>query len=143
MPEITVSETINRPVMDVFRMFTYSSELTKWQPDLKSVHQTEDRLRVGVMVTYVRNTRVLGWQLDLNADIVDFAPNRLIGYKGIIGRFPSSGRIEFESSGGVTTVTETINVKMGFIFGLFSPLVKSALSNRTKRALRKLKETLE
>lgn len=143
MPEVTVSQKINRPVFDVFRMFTQVEELEKWQPDLKSAHQTDDRLRVGVMVTYVRSTRAMGWQLDLNADIVDYVPNRLIGYKGIIGRFPATGRIEFESSGGTTTVTETINVRMGFLFGLFSPMVKGALTRRTRNALNKLKEVME
>ncbi|PJF22296.1 MAG: hypothetical protein CUN56_06725 [Phototrophicales bacterium] len=143
MPEIIVSQTINRPVFDVFPMFTQVEKLEQWQPDLQAAHQTDDRLRVGVMVTYVRNTRALGWQLDLNADIVDYVPNRLIGYKGIIGRFPTSGRIEFESSGSSTTVTEIINVRMGFLFGLFSPLVKRALTRRTQNALNNLKMMME
>lgn len=143
MPEVNCSVTINKPVSQVFRYAIEADKVQQWQPDVESVHQTEDKLRVGVMITQKRNTYVMGWRLDLNADVITYQPNKIIEYKGVLGRFPVSGRMEFQSSGGITTVIEHINIRMGFIFGLFAPFMRGTMTRRTQRALNTLKEQLE
>jgi uncharacterized membrane protein len=143
MPEITETIVINRPVSEVFRFVADLNKTQEWQPDVEETHATDERARVGVMVTQPRSSRMLGWRLDLNADIVEYTPNRLIEYKGVLGRFPVKDRLEFESSGGTTTVRETVNVRMGILFALFSPFMRSTLSRRTRRALEGLKTRLE
>jgi uncharacterized membrane protein len=143
MPQISESVTINRPVMAVFRVVVDASRVQEWQPDVTVAHASEDRLRVGVMITQERNTRALGWKLDLNADIIDYVPNRLIEYRGVLGRFPVVGRIEFESSGGTMTVRENLNIRMFFPLNFASPLVSGAMRRRTQTALNKLKNLVE
>lgn len=143
MPEINQSVTINKPVSQVFRYVVDPEKTREWQTDVEAVHQTDDKLRVGVMITQKRETYLLGWKLDLNADVITYQPNNLIEYKGVLGRFPVTGRIEFQSAGGTTTVTENINVRMGFLFGLFSPFLRGVMSRRTQRALKTLKSQLE
>ena len=143
MPQISESVTINRPTMTVFKTVVDTSRMQEWQPDVTSVHATENRLRVGVMLTQNRRTRLLGWKLDLNADIVDYAPNRVLGYRGVLGRFPISGKIEFESMGGTTEVREVLDIRMPFPMGIFSPYMRRVMGARTRAALGQLKNIVE
>jgi len=143
MPEITQAVTINRPINEVFRFTIEFEKAADYIPDVTGSFLTGDKARVGAMLTQNRTTRALGWKLDLNADIVGYQPNRLIEYKGVIGRFPAHGRIEFESAGTSTTVRENVNIRMGFLFAIFGPFVRAAMSRRTNRALNALKERLE
>jgi uncharacterized membrane protein len=143
MPEIKETITINRPVSDVFRYVADLNNAAQWQPDVVEAHVSGERARVGSFFTHVRTTRLLGWKLDLNADVVNLVPNRLIEYKGAVARFPVRGQYEFESSGGTTVVREYVNVRMGFLYAIFSPLMSSAIAGRTRRSLANLKQTLE
>jgi uncharacterized membrane protein len=143
MPQISEKITINRPVNAVFALAIDSSRLPQWQTDILSIYPPDERLRVGVMMTQNRDTYLLGWRLDLNADIVDYAPNRTLGYKGVLGRFPVQGRLEFEGHGGTCDVSETLNIRMGFPFGLFGFLLKSVMRRRTRNALEALKQLAE
>lgn len=143
MPEIQEAITINRPVSDVFRFVADFENAPQWQPDVVEAHISGERTRIGSFFTLIRTTRLLGWKLDLNADIINYVPNRLIEYKGAVARFPVRGQYEFESGGGTTVVRETINVRMGFLYAIFSPLMRGVISGRTRRALAQLKQTLE
>lgn len=144
MPQIEQSVTINRPIGEVFRFVAdFDNNAQQWQPDIFQHHQTEDKLRVGVMITQSRTTRLLGWRLDLNADITGYQPNKLIEYKGVLGRFPTLGRIEFSGAGGSTTVTERMDIRLGCLFAPFSPLMTMVMTGRTRRVLGKLKQMLE
>jgi uncharacterized membrane protein len=143
MAEIRESITINRPITTVFQSVADTDQLDKWQPDVTQSHYSEKKLRVGVMITQDRKTYALGWKLDLNADVIDYVPNRKITYKGVLGRFPTTGTIEFESAGSATTVIETIDVKIGLLQMIFTPLIKGAISRRTRQALASLKKLTE
>lgn len=143
MPLIKESVSIDRPVTAVFQLVADTTRHRDWQADITDAHYTENKLRVGVMMTQNRSSYALGWRLDLNADVTDYVPNRLIAYKGVLGRFPASGRIEFESSGATTTVIERVDVRMGFLYAIFSPFVSGAMKRRTRQALNGLKATAE
>jgi uncharacterized membrane protein len=139
MAEVRDSISINRSITSVFQLAADTDQLDQWQPDVTASHYSDKKLRVGVMITQDRKTYALGWKLDLNADIIEYVPNRTISYKGVLGRFPVLGTIEFESSGGATTVTETIDIKIGILHILFSPLIRGAVSKRTRQSLQALK----
>jgi uncharacterized protein YndB with AHSA1/START domain len=143
MPEVLASTTINRPVMAVYSIVVDPSRATEWQPDVTSVHTTETRLRVGAMITQERSTRLLGWKLDLNADVVEATPNRLLEMKGVLGRFSTVDRIEFESTGGTTVVTEQVTIRLGFPWFIVSPLMRGTMKRRTQKALDQLKVVAE
>lgn len=143
MPQVSESVTIGRPVTTVFQIASDTNRVKEWQPDVTEAVYTDNRIRVGVMVTQSRNTHMLGWRLDLNADITDYTPNRLIEYKGVLGRFPVTGQLEFESGGGQTTVTETLDIRMPFLFFVFGPFMRSTMRSRTRRSLEALKSIAE
>lgn len=143
MPQIECSVSINRSVSEVFSYVADFRNAPKWQGDVEEVFLSDSSLRVGVMVTQTRKTRLLGWRLDLNADIITYQPNKLIEYKGILGRFPIHGEISFSSSRGVTEVSEALNIRMGFLYGIYSPFLAGTMRRRTNVALQSLKTMME
>lgn len=143
MPEISQTITVNRPVNEVFRTVADMNKADRWQPDVTAASMSDEKMRVGIMLTQTRTSRVLGWRLDLNADVLDYTPNKLIRLKGVLGRFPATITYQFEARGGATSVTEMVDVNTGCLFAPVSPLLSSAVSGRTKRALDGLKQTLE
>lgn len=143
MPQIECSVSINRPISEVFGFVADFRNAPKWQGDVEEVFLSDSSMRVGVMVTQTRRSRLLGWRLDLNADIITYQPNKLIEYKGILGRFPIHGEISFSSSRGVTEVTEAMNIRMGFLYGIYSPFMAGTMRRRTSVALQSLKTMME
>lgn len=143
MPQIEQKIMINRPVGEIFRYVVDFRNDPEWQDDVVSVHQTDGMTRVGTMLTESRDMHVLGWRLDLNADVIDYQPNKMLEYKGVMGRFPVEGRYEFNFSGGSTEFVHRMDIRMGFLFGLFSPLLSGALNRRTRNTLENLKQRLE
>ena len=143
MPQVEYTITINRPVGEVFRFVADFRNDPQWQKDVVEVHQSDGSTRIGSMITETRNSRVWTWRLDLNADIVDYQPNKLIEFKGVIGQFPVLGRYEFSFSRGTTQFTQSYNIRMGFLYSLFSPFVRRAVLRRTKNSMDALKQMLE
>ncbi len=141
MPKISAQVTINASVGDVFRYAI--GDMKVWQPDIEAMDMTDDRVRQGISITQRRSTFMMSWRLDLNADITDYKPNKLLEYKGVLGRFPVLGQLEFTSQGGTTLVVETLNIKMPFITSLYSPFMRRVMTNRTQKALNTLKSQLE
>lgn len=143
MPQIKHSVSIDKPVGRVFRYVAEVKNAQKWQPDVRRAYDDGEPLRVGAIISQDRATRLLQWRLDLNADVVDYRPNKLIEYKGALGRFSVHGRLEFESSRRTTTVTESVDVRMGCMYFMFSPLMNGVMQRRTRKTLETLKAVLE
>lgn len=143
MPQIECSVTINRPISEVFSYVADFRNAPQWQGDVEEVFLSDSSIRVGVMVTQTRRTRLLGWRLDLNADIIAYQPNKIIEYKGVLGRFPIHGEISFSSSRGTTELTEAINIRMGFLYAIYSPFMAGTMRRRTNAALQALKTMME
>lgn len=143
MPQVTHTITINRPISEVFRFAVNFNNAKQWQRDVTETYQSEENVRVGIMVSQRRTTRLFGWKLDLNADVVDYAPNKLLGYKGVLGRFPMYSRMEFTSMGGSTQIIHTYEIRMGFLYGLFSGMMKGVMTRRTRQSLEALKKLME
>ena len=143
MPIIQHNLTINRPISDVF---SYVADFTKspnWQKDVVKVWQTEEKARVGVMVTQSRRLRVVFYQLDLNADIVEYQLNKKIELKGTTGFFPIILTYTFEPSGRSTRITETMDIRMWGPHRLMSSFVSGAMKRRAERSWNNLKQLLE
>lgn len=141
MPKISAQVTIQASISDVFRHAV--NDLKVWQTDIEGMDMTDDRIRQGISITQRRNTYLMGWRLDLNADITDYKPNKLVEYKGVLGRFSVVGSIEFTPTGGATQVSESINIKMPFLMGLYAPFMRRVMTARTQKMLNTLKSQLE
>lgn len=141
MPQISANVTINASVGDVFRYAV--DNLQKWQTDVEGMDLTDERVRLGISITQRRSTYLMGWRLDLNADITDYKPNKLLEYKGVLGRFPVTGQIEFTPQGGTTLVSEKLTIRMPFLTGLYAPFMRRVMTARTQKVLNSLKSQLE
>lgn len=141
MPKVSAQVTINASISDVFRHAV--NDLKVWQTDIEGMDMTDDRIRQGISITQRRNTYLMGWRLDLNADITDYKPNKLVEYKGVLGRFSVVGSIEFTPTGGATQVSESINIRMPFLTGLYAPFMRRVMTARTQKMLNTLKSQLE
>lgn len=143
MPQLRYAVTIDRQVGDVFYYVADQQKTTEWQRDVIQVYQAEEPLRAGLIVSQDRATRLLGWRLDFNVDIMDYRPNKLISYEGALGRFRVEGKMQFESVRRATTVTEIMTIKMGIMYFIFSPLMSAVMKRRTRKTLDTLKAVLE
>ena len=143
MPEIEYSVTINRPISEVFRYIATVENNKEWQTDVIASQLSDKNMRTGLMFTESRKWRIWTWRMDLNADVLDYQPNKVIEFKGVLGRFPVTKRYKFASNRGTTEVTQEIEVRTGCLFMLFNPLISSGIMGRTKRTMNKLKEVLE
>lgn len=143
MPLIEYSITINRSVGEVFRFVADFRNTPQWQTDVDQVFQTEPSLRTGVMVTETRRTRLLGWKLDFNADVIGYQPNRMIELKGVLGAFPCKTIYTFETARGATQLTQSLDIRMGFLYGLFAPMMRGVMLRRTQSSLEKLRQIME
>lgn len=143
MPEIEYSVTINRPISEVFRYVADVKNNTLWQDDVIASQLSDKSMRVGLMFTESRKWRVWTWRMDLNADVLEYQPNKTIEFKGILGRFPVRKRYEFSSSAGTTTLKQTLSIRTGCIFLPFNPLISNGVNRRTKRTMNQLKQVLE
>lgn len=143
MPQVSETIVVNRPISEVFRFVMDFKNAHQWIPDVQATHLSEERPRVGAFFTQIRTTYVMGWKLDLNADIINYVPNRKLEYKGALGRFPVQGELVFNGQGGTTEVSETLNIRLGLLYTIFSPLVSGVMRKRTRRMLAALKNTLE
>jgi len=141
MPKINVQVTISASISDVFRHAV--NDFKVWQTDIEAMDMTDDRIRQGISITQRRNSYLMGWRLDLNADITDYKPNKLVEYKGVLGRFSVTGSLEFTPQGGTTLVSETLSIRMPFLTGLYAPFMRRVMTTRTKKALSTLKSQLE
>jgi len=143
MPRVRYSVTINRPVDKVFQFVTNLENASKWQPDVVQVYHAEESLRIGMIISQDRSTRLLHWRLDLNADIMEYRPNKLVEYVGALGQFPVRGRLEFDGTTRATTVSESLHIRMGIRLAIFAPFMKTVMQRRTRRTLKMLKTVLE
>lgn len=143
MAQIEHSIVINRPVSDVFAFVTDFNNCPKWQPDVVGVHQSEGKVRVGSMITLRRRLRVLFYQLDINADVIDVQPNKKLEYKGTMGFFPFTASYTFEPQGRSTRVTEALDVRVWGLHAIFGGVVRGTMKRRMGRIWDNLKQLLE
>ncbi len=143
MAEIKHTVTINRSVGEVYRFVADFNNDPQWQKDVTGVHQSEGALRVGTMITESRSTRAWTWKLDLNADVIDLKPNKLIEFKGVLGIFPARIKYIFNFSRGTTEFTQEIKIHISFLYKIFSPFIRRAVGARTQRTMENLKALME
>lgn len=127
---------ISRPVTDVFRFVSDFSNNPKWQPDSIRLERA-GQLKLGEMV--VGQQRLMGRMVHVNADVVDYGPNQIIAYTGIMGSYPFRTTYRFAFGSGGTELTQTMDVRISWLFFWARPFVVSSLDSQMRTALDNLK----
>ncbi|QPC82709.1 SRPBCC family protein [Phototrophicus methaneseepsis] len=142
MPTIEQKFTINRPVIEVFRVATDYKNASDWQPDTLSVNMIAgDPIRSGTMLTFER--RFMGRTIIVNVDVVDFQRNKLVEWQGAHGGFRYHRLTEFISTGGSTEIHDTLDINLGWIRFWYIPFFKSAVNSQISKEWANLKQQVE
>lgn len=140
MPVIQHKVSINRSVTDVFRFVADFKNNPKWQPTSVSLERS-GQIRLGDMVVGTR--RVMGRMAHVNADVVEYSPNQTIVYTGIVGSYPFRTTLRFSHSTGGTELTESMDIRISWLFFWARPFVVSGLTGQIRTSLESLKTFME
>jgi uncharacterized protein YndB with AHSA1/START domain len=135
------SVTVNRPPGEVFRFMTDNQNALQWQSGLLEARVTNDV--VGIGRTWVDVVQFLGRRVEVASELVEFEPERVLGFKSTSGPIPLEGRYAFEPDGGGTKVTFTLQGEAGGFFKLSEPIVARVTQRQWETNLANLKDLLE
>ncbi len=136
------STVIRRPVEEVYAFVTDPTNDLKWQPEISGVTVTsEGPLVAGSTFREVRKTfgRTFTWEML----ITEMEPNRKICIKALKGTVPYEGCRTFETVQGGTRITETSEVRLGWPYKPFAPLLARVSTRPVRIAYAKLTRLLE
>ena len=93
---VEVSQTIDRPVADVFHWYAddHVRNHPRWDPDIELWLESDAPIRVGTVIRR-RNSRS-GAPVEGTMEVVEYAPNRAFGAVIHDGPFQMRGRAVFE-----------------------------------------------
>jgi hypothetical protein len=131
---------INCPLEMVFAFTTDPANLPRWQP-LVARSSASGALQTGTRIVVVR--RILGRELTVRQTIADYQINRRAVFSTVDTPFFSEAMYSFEPNKDGTHVNCFMQLEMGSLFGLVTPLVTRWLNGQTTANLTRLKRVLE
>ena len=133
---------IQRPVSEVFARIADFDNVGDWQPAvLASSMSVADPVRIGTMISQTR--RLHGRKHFLNVDLIDFQRNKLVELKGMYTGYPYHRRIELAPQGRTTRIKDTIDIRTGWLYFWYRPILVGSLRNQTKQEWEALKQLVE
>jgi uncharacterized membrane protein len=141
MIHIQASVTVNRPIEEVFPFMMDNQNALQWQSGLLEARATNDVSGVGR--TWVDVVQVLGRRIEVAFELIEYDPERAVGFKSMSGPMPLAGRYAFEPNGAGTQVTFTLQAEPGGFFKLAEPLVARSTQRQWETNLANLKDLLE
>lgn len=145
MPKIEVTETVERPVEDVWAFVTDLGAMPEWFASTQEVELlTDGGLRKGARVRSV--DRFLGRSMEFVSEITEYDPPSRLGLEVVEGSFQGHEHIDLQPEGDSTRVTMSAEGEAGFggVFGkLLDPVVTAAFRREAQSDLGRLKDILE
>lgn len=145
MAVIDTTIKIDAVFSEVFRNVTDYENLTgmqQWQPTLTAINVTAGSpLRAGSIVSMRK--KLMGNNIFINADVVDFQRNKRVQLKGIYGRFRFSREIELATGGRETTIRDVMNIRTPWFYFWYTPFFTTALRKQIEGEWAQLKGLLE
>ena len=142
MARAEVSVVIDCPADEIFAFLTAIEKGTEWQKELVESTQTSSG-PVGAGTTIREVRRFMGRTMEATFQVIDFEPNKKMGFQSIAGPFPISGRYELEPAEGGTRVTIEIEAKLSGAFKMAEPIVVNNAKRQIGVDLGSLKDLLE
>lgn len=142
MIKVELTTVINRPVEEVFTFLSDMENNLKWRSSQIEVKKTSIG-PIGVGTTYHMVNNVLGSQLETEAEIIEYEPNRQFTSIDKSGKFPLIAQRTFEPVEGGTRVRLVLEAEPSGVFKLAEPLLASAAKRRTEADIATLKDLME
>lgn len=145
MPKIEVTETIDRPVEEVWAYISDPSAMPEWAASTQEVELLSDgELTKDARVRAVG--RFLGRSIEFAFEVTQYQPPVRLGWRGVEGPFDNKVEYDLESVGGSTRITMRAEAEAGLggVFGkLLDPVVTAAFRRESQSDLGRLKDILE
>ncbi len=145
MPKIEVTETVERPVEDVWAFMTDLGAMPEWFASTQAVEVlTDGGLKKGARVRSV--DRFLGRSMEFVSEVSEYDPPHRLGLEVMEGSFDGHQQFELQPEGDSTRVTMRAEGEAGFggVFGkLLDPVVSAAFRREAQSDLGRLKDLLE
>lgn len=138
-----VSVTIAKPAAQVFTWLVTPDKLAQWLEGFQeSVPLNGDSLRVGTRSREILISRDERFEMEM--EITELEPNRLLGYHISHETFEQDGRYFLAEGNGQTTVQFTsVSQFKPFMFRLLSPLIAPSAQAQQEKNFAALKRLLE
>jgi hypothetical protein len=136
--QLQVSESIDRPVANVFHFFSeeHVRNHPRWDPFMRLEQVSDGPIGVGTIIKRI-NSRS-GIPVEGTMEVVEFEPNRAIGMMIHDGPVEMRGRTTFEAvSDGQTTLT--INVEIPSMDKSMGSMMRGAI----QKSLQNIKQLIE
>jgi uncharacterized membrane protein len=142
MVRIETSMVINRPVEEVFAFLSNMENNMKWRTSQQEVKKLSEG-PIGLGTTYRMVNHVLGRQLETEAEVIEFEPNRKYTSRDKSGTLPLKAQRIFEAVEGGTRVTFRLQADPGGVFKIAAPLFATLAKRGIESDAAKLKDLLE
>lgn len=141
MPHAEQSVTINRPAADVFNYLADGEKCTEWRSGVIEIKRVSGD---GAGAQYKQSVRGPGGRaIPADYTITEFTPNSAIAFQTTAGPVRPRGRYDLQESGGVTTVTFTLDAELtGLKKILMGGLVGKTMAGEVQN-IAKVKSILE
>lgn len=142
MDTFTVTTFIDRPPQEVFDFATNPANSSQWQDGTESSEwSSEGPVGVGSTVHYVG--RMLGRKLEMDAEIIEWAPPNLWGIKVNSGPMKIESMNKFESKDGGTLMIQDFQGEVGGFFKMAEGLAIKQAQKQVETDGNALKMLLE
>jgi len=135
------SVLIGRPSDEVFAYVSDVRNDPSWHTDVREVRASTDDVRVGT-VFEVRVKPSMGVS-EGTMTVSRLEPNRLVEFRGAMGRMAPTVSNMCEPEGAGTRVTRRVELEPSGLMRLMSPLVARMIGKNNERFLANLKRLME
>ena len=137
-----LSALLDRPMKDVFASVPDRGNGPKWQSQLVAVQQTSSG-PLGVGTTYKTAGELLGRRLEENAEVTDYQPDSMFGFKMDAGPVQVRAIISLKPAGTGTRLSLKGEGNPGGVFKLAEGALAKQIKSQMEANLAQLKSVLE
>lgn len=133
---------LDRPMKDVFAFVSDLRNGPKWQSQLVEVQQTSSG-PIGVGTTYKTTGELMGRRLEGNAEVTDYQPDSMFGFKMDAGPVQVRAIINLKPAGTGTRLSLKGEGNPGGVFKLAEGALAKQIKSQMEANLARLKSVLE
>jgi carbon monoxide dehydrogenase subunit G len=142
MKTFTVTTFINRPAQEVFDFVTNPANAVQWESGtVSSTYTSEGPVGVGSKLQNIG--RMMGRKIEANAEITQWNPPNVYGFKATNGPAKLEANYKFEVKDGGTLLIQSSQVELGGFFGMAEGLAVKQMQKQFETNFNTLKTLLE
>ncbi|MBE0476998.1 MAG: SRPBCC family protein [Coriobacteriia bacterium] len=133
---------IDRPIEDVFDYLADFKNDMQWRSELAEIRQTTGFAR-GQGARYEQRLTWGDREADADFEVVEYEPNRHIGFRGSSGSLSARGDYELDAEDGRTRLRVVGELELSGVLEAAEEMIGDAVQRAGEEDLRHLKDILE